>query len=232
VKDFCWKACNNILPTKTNIFHKRVVDNMKCSCCEFEDETILHMLWECQATRDVWGGQASCFHECSCSTLDFKALSEYIMNRFTKEQLALIAVICRRIWLRRNSLIFEGTFLHPNTLEVINAQDEYRRCMSTESRTKKGRTSYCDRRSRWTHPPKGIFKCNWDAPVNVTKRMGYWFGHSGQRLLWFDFGSKMYYDGDGGRFQFWRRQWVRYMQCNFAKRLACLMFFLKGMPIQ
>jgi len=29
-----------------------------------------------------------------------------------------------------------------------------------------------------------------------------WFGHSGQRLIWFDFGNKMYYDGDGGRFQF------------------------------
>jgi hypothetical protein len=170
VKVFRWRACNNILPTKTNLFLKRVVDNMKCPCCEFEDETILHVLWECPASRDVWGGQASCFHKCSCSVLDFKALFEYVMNRFTKEQLALMAVICRRIWLRRNSLIFEGIFLHPNTLmmEAINAQDEYRRCLSPEARIEEGRTS-CDRRSRWTYPPEGIYKCNWDASVNVTK---------------------------------------------------------------
>jgi len=134
---------------------------MKCPCCEFEDETILHVLWECPAAKD----------KCSCSAPDFKALFEYVMNRFTKEQLALMAVICRRIWLRRNSLIVEGTFLHPNTLMIkaINAQDEYRRCMSTEFRIEEGRTSCCDRQSRWKHPPEGIYKCNWDAYVNVTK---------------------------------------------------------------
>jgi len=117
------------------------------------------------------GGQASCFHKCSCSVLDFKALFEYVMNRFTKEQLALMAVICRCIWLRRNSLIFEGIFLHPNTLmmEAINAQDEYRRCLSPEARIEEGQTSCCDRRSRWTYPSEGIYKCNWDASVNVTK---------------------------------------------------------------
>jgi hypothetical protein len=54
-------------------------------------------------------------------------------------------------------------------IEAINAQDEYRRCMSTESRTEEGRTSCCDRRSRWTHHPEGIIKCNWDVSVNVTK---------------------------------------------------------------
>jgi hypothetical protein len=171
VKVFCWRACNNILPAKTNIFLKRVVNNMKCHCCEFEDETILHVLWECSAAMDVWEGQASCFHKCSCSVHDFKALFEYVMNRFTKEQLALMAVICRRIWLRRNSLIFEGTFLHPNILmmEAINAQDEYRRCLSPKARIEEGRISCCDRRSRWTYPPEGIYKCNWDVSVNVTK---------------------------------------------------------------
>jgi hypothetical protein len=61
VKVFCWRTWNNILPTKTNIFHKRVADNMKCPCCEFEDETILHVLWECPATRDVWGDKLPIF---------------------------------------------------------------------------------------------------------------------------------------------------------------------------
>jgi hypothetical protein len=44
VKVCCWRACNNILPTKTNRVHKRVVDNMKSPCCEFEDETNLQVL--------------------------------------------------------------------------------------------------------------------------------------------------------------------------------------------
>jgi hypothetical protein len=57
VKLFTWRACNNLLPTKVNLFHKRVVDTMQCPCCGIEDETIYHALWECPAARDVWGGK-------------------------------------------------------------------------------------------------------------------------------------------------------------------------------
>jgi hypothetical protein len=55
---FFLRACNNFLPTKANIFYKKVVDNIKCPCCESDDETIIHALWECPAACDVcvWGG--------------------------------------------------------------------------------------------------------------------------------------------------------------------------------
>jgi hypothetical protein len=56
------------------------------------------------------------------------------MGRFNKEELALIAVVSRRIWLRRNSLVFEGTFAHPDSVlkDAILAQAEYRRCNKQE----------------------------------------------------------------------------------------------------
>jgi hypothetical protein len=44
VKVFIWKACNNVLPTKENLFRRTVVDNTTCPICERDEETFLHAL--------------------------------------------------------------------------------------------------------------------------------------------------------------------------------------------
>jgi len=140
---------------------------MKCPCCESEDETIIHTLWECPAAIDVWGGKASCFHKCSYAAPDFKVLFEYFLHRFNKEQLALMAVISKRIWLKRNSWVFEEIFAHPDNVmnDSISTQDDYRRCMKS-SQTSADRTIPCNRQSRWLPPPDGFIKVNSNASVN------------------------------------------------------------------
>jgi ribonuclease HI len=78
-----------------------------------------------------------------------------------------MAVISRRIWLRRNSWVFEGVFAHPDNVmnDSISAQDDYRRCMKS-SQTSADRTIPCNRQSWWLPPPDGFIKVNWDASVN------------------------------------------------------------------
>jgi hypothetical protein len=142
---------------------------MKCPYCEFEDETIIHALWECPAAHDVWGGKAFCFHKCSCAAFDFKALFEYVLHKFNNEQIALMAVISRRIWLRHNLWVFEGIFAHPNNVmnDSISAQDEYRRCMKTGPTGAEGWTIPRNRHSKWLPPSEGFIKVNWDASINA-----------------------------------------------------------------
>lgn len=53
VKIFVWRASRNILPTKSNLFSKRVVDSKSCPCCLIEDEDIIHALWSCPAAQDI-----------------------------------------------------------------------------------------------------------------------------------------------------------------------------------
>jgi hypothetical protein len=53
VKVFLWKACNNLLPTKENLFKKRVVKDPLCPICGVEVENICHMLWRCPSSCDV-----------------------------------------------------------------------------------------------------------------------------------------------------------------------------------
>jgi len=118
------------------------------------------------------GGEASCFQKCHCAGTDFKNLFAYCMGRFNKKELALMAVVSRRIWPRRNSLVFEGTFAHPDSVlkDAVSAQVEYRRCNKQEqSLLLEGGIPPCNRHNQWTPPQNGVIKLNWDASINSKK---------------------------------------------------------------
>lgn len=127
VKVFLWKACHNLFPTKVNLFKKKIVGDFLCPCCGREDETILHILWDCPSAQDVWGCGASCFKKCYTVGDTFLLLFEHFLSRFDLTKLELLMVVARRIWLRRNALVFKGKFIHPNTLyaEAVSACEAY-----------------------------------------------------------------------------------------------------------
>jgi len=54
VKHFAWNVCNNILPTKVNLFAKKIVPDPLCQFCFREEETIVHLLWSCSSSMAVW----------------------------------------------------------------------------------------------------------------------------------------------------------------------------------
>jgi hypothetical protein len=64
VKIFTWRASHEILPTRANLFKRKVVENNLCPCYKSEVETAIHTLWYCPAAQDVWGGTGSCFQKC------------------------------------------------------------------------------------------------------------------------------------------------------------------------
>jgi hypothetical protein len=51
---FLWRACNNILPTKENLYKKKIIDDPKCAICGGDIETLGHVIWSCTVARDVW----------------------------------------------------------------------------------------------------------------------------------------------------------------------------------
>ncbi|KAF5481094.1 hypothetical protein F2P56_001779 [Juglans regia] len=53
VKNFLWRACQNILPTKNNLYKRKVLDIPICPMCLSEPETVEHILWECASANDV-----------------------------------------------------------------------------------------------------------------------------------------------------------------------------------
>jgi hypothetical protein len=55
VKMFLWRALNNLLLTRQNLFKKGVTSDEMCPICGLEEESVSHIIWECQFARDVWG---------------------------------------------------------------------------------------------------------------------------------------------------------------------------------
>jgi len=114
VKVFLWRACNNLLPTKLNLKHKRVVEDALCPICGREEEDTAHVLWCCPGAQDVWGGDASTFHKCVWDGNSFQLLLRYVLSKFEKDKVELFAMVARGVWFHRNKWLFEATFIHPN----------------------------------------------------------------------------------------------------------------------
>lgn len=45
VKIFLWRVGNELLPTKRNLFLKKIVENPLCLICLREEEFVIHALW-------------------------------------------------------------------------------------------------------------------------------------------------------------------------------------------
>lgn len=70
----------------------------------------IHGLWGCTAAMDVWGESGSPVSKWSSNYADFEELWSDFIHSLDDESLNLVAVICYRIWIRRNELVFESKF--------------------------------------------------------------------------------------------------------------------------
>ena len=54
IRNFTWRACRNILPTKANLFRRRIMADNTCEVCGSFEETTGHALWHCHRAKEVW----------------------------------------------------------------------------------------------------------------------------------------------------------------------------------
>lgn len=54
IKNFAWRTSWNILPTKANLCHQKVLDSPICEACGLEVETSRHLFWHCEKIREIW----------------------------------------------------------------------------------------------------------------------------------------------------------------------------------
>jgi hypothetical protein len=116
VKMFMWRACRDILPTKENLFKRRTLEEAMCIFCQQEVETTRHVLWDCPAAMDVWGGCVRKFQKIHVQGTDFRDVWEALIQRCNGEELAFSAILARNIWHRRNVVVHGGSFSHPAVL--------------------------------------------------------------------------------------------------------------------
>lgn len=124
LKNFCWKVCNNLLPTKVNLHKKKIVDDPSCLFCNVEPETVFHCLWGCPAAVAVWqeGGRKR-LQKMSCAFTDGMGLFLHLMERLDPEELVEAWTVARMIWNRRNEFVFNGGFTPPLQIMAACSKD-------------------------------------------------------------------------------------------------------------
>jgi len=167
VKMFMWRASRNILPTKSNLFLKRVVDSKTCPCCLIEDEDVLHDLWSCPAVQDIWGCGPRIFQKSSFMGTSFQQLFRYFSDRLCNEDLVLMAFLFQRIWFRRNRIVFDTKWIHPSTVvqQAKAGLDAFQASISSLP-SRETEVEVKDSPKGWQPHFPGSIKINWDASIN------------------------------------------------------------------
>jgi hypothetical protein len=96
-KIFLWKACSGILPTKENLYSKKITSDPLCPICNLEVETTVHALWSCPSAQDVWSECPNRIQKSSCEAKEFLCIMQWLLNKCTEEEIWLIILVARQI---------------------------------------------------------------------------------------------------------------------------------------
>ncbi|XP_041017867.1 uncharacterized protein LOC121260078 [Juglans microcarpa x Juglans regia] len=174
VKNFLWKACQGVLPTRLNLYKKQAVDSPIYMVCKKEAELEVHVLWRCVAANDIWNDAASLVQKWNVNEMDFLEFWIRCTETLNEVTLSWVAVMLRKIWLRRNNFLFEGRMIERKRLVLGTNElmEEYKTAQARKQEGQQGGTSTNNTR-KWETPSEGYIKANWDAALHEdVKEMG------------------------------------------------------------
>ena len=162
IKVFGWRACRNILPTRVNLAQRKVIQDNRCEVCKNEGETGIHALWNCGVARDVWAGCSVRVQKCIGNQADMLQLMEELIDRLSTDELEQFLVQAWIIWNQQNGLI------HRKKLQAAELLIKRAQNFTAEFRQANIQLSVSvtiPAPTRWTAPPLGHFKLNFDASI-------------------------------------------------------------------
>ncbi|XP_041001645.1 uncharacterized protein LOC121247346 [Juglans microcarpa x Juglans regia] len=132
------------------------------------DESVCHALWSCCGANDVWACKRSPVQKWpSCEREMFKLWSDW-STKLAKDQLEIMVVVLRRVWLRRNGVVFENSFVDPSVFfnQVVECLLDFQQAQCRQGSGQ----SYgvqISKATRWKSPVGETIKVNWDAAWRV-----------------------------------------------------------------
>lgn len=76
------------------------------------------------------------------------------MQRTSEEEMNLVAIVARQIWLRRNSMVFEGKFLSPSTILRISKDQLEAHSLAEKQEQDRRQTPRKPVANHWCKPPE------------------------------------------------------------------------------
>lgn len=106
IKAFAWRDCGNILPTKANLYSRKVIPDNICEECGVDVESLGHVFWHCARAKEVWSAANVEFGADLGEVSEFLDLVWYARNvkQWSFQALACLFTIACGIWSNRNEI--------------------------------------------------------------------------------------------------------------------------------
>ena len=116
VRNFLWRACSDILPTRANIVKRRLPIDPSCAICGQAEESVCHALWECPLAINVWALVKGKLQKSLAVVQDFHSLARQMEDKLTGKEMEVWAMVAWSIWNARNRFYFEKKQSQPGDI--------------------------------------------------------------------------------------------------------------------
>lgn len=111
ILNFLWRVCHKVLPTALELAKKCVNISSVCSVCNVQVEDASHVLFTCNAARELWRGLGE---QSLLRVGEGESVREVLKREFmhsNKQRCVMIGLHCWGLWYRRNVWVWERTFM-------------------------------------------------------------------------------------------------------------------------
>lgn len=113
---FCWRLLLRKLPTRENLFNRRIIisiQDAKCVFCRSETESIDHLFCSCEVIKEVWNGVLSWLNVQTDLHDDlllmYEGVGDLVKGKGARRvKIIFWAATVYQIWLARNSIVFNN----------------------------------------------------------------------------------------------------------------------------
>ncbi|KAL5772827.1 hypothetical protein ACOSP7_012443 [Xanthoceras sorbifolium] len=152
VRMFVWRACRNLLPTRSLLAARRVLVGTVCPLCDAAVDSVLHSLWSC------------------LSLVDAKAAVPFLSGFLLVPEFEFLLVLLWRFWFRRNRAVHSAPLL--SVEETVGWSELFLADFQAAVAAPPPRCSSVV--ERWQAPSPGWVKINSDVAVDVRgRRLGF-----------------------------------------------------------
>ncbi|VVA18748.1 PREDICTED: reverse mRNAase [Prunus dulcis] len=171
VKFFLWRMMVRALPTKLNLYRRRIISSPFCPICNQYEESEEHAIFLCPWTQAVWFGSPLNYRVNPQSITTFDRWFNGLLNSqmFSKSErvwvLSLVSFISWEIWKARCKFLFEDITIDPRSVvdRAASAAEEFDVLRRHAISTRNGAGVFPQPTDIWKPPVNGAIKFNFDA---------------------------------------------------------------------
>jgi hypothetical protein len=171
VKNFMWRVCRNVLPTRMRINDKGVNCISACSLCDASDEDSLHLFFRCPSSCNVWNMWEYFSDICNilnqeqnCAGIIFR-----VLQTLNADGAAEFCCILWSIWKQRNNKVWNDA-TDAQVFVLARGKSLLFDWKAAKSIIQPPSISQINPDSlSWRKPLEGRYKCNIDA--SFSKRL-------------------------------------------------------------